>query len=316
VDLLENAIESIRVGVEDYAIGSAARLLSAARNIHAGILLLFKEALHRRSPPNSNDALIMSKIMPQQDSNGKIIFVGIGRNTVTAGEVKDRFKSLSIHADWVRFQKINRARNEIEHFYPKLTQQALQGLIADSFLIVREFVRTELKEDPRDLLGEETWQAMLQVTEVYEAERKHCEELLDQVNWESPALLEGLKELSCPECGSQLLRPKDVVKSYQDVLLVCSSCGATETISSFAPRAIETALQDEAYLAIKDGGETPYVDCPVCGEEAYVVEENRCASCGESVETTCIRCGNDIPPVELESSPMCGWCAHMSSKDD
>ncbi|MGD0792086.1 MAG: hypothetical protein ABR920_09980 [Terriglobales bacterium] len=316
MDLLENAIQSIQVGVEDYGVGTAPRLLSAARNIHAGILLLFKEALHRLSPPNSKDALIMSKIMPERDSGGNIVFVGTARNTVTAAEVRERFKSLSIHADWERFDKISRVRKDIERFYPKLTQQALQGLIADSFLIVREFVRAELREDPHDLLGEKTWQAMLQVSEVYKAEKRHCEELLDQVDWESGTLTEGLKELSCPECGSTLLKPKEAVKSYQDVLLSCSSCGAVETFSSFIPRAIQAALRWDAYLAVKEGGDTPYVHCPECGEKTYVVEENRCASCGESVETTCIRCGNDIPPEELESSPMCGWCEHMSSKDD
>jgi len=47
MDLLENAVQAIQVGVEDYGVASSPRLLSAARNIHAGILLLFKEALHR-----------------------------------------------------------------------------------------------------------------------------------------------------------------------------------------------------------------------------------------------------------------------------
>ncbi|HMF63086.1 MAG TPA: hypothetical protein VK608_03280 [Edaphobacter sp.] len=67
MDLLENAIQSIRVGVEDYLADSNARLLSAARNIHAGILLLFKEKLYRLSPDDSNSALIMSKIVPEMD---------------------------------------------------------------------------------------------------------------------------------------------------------------------------------------------------------------------------------------------------------
>ena len=42
MDLLSNAIESIRAGVEDYEQGSHGRLLAAVRNIHAGILLLYK----------------------------------------------------------------------------------------------------------------------------------------------------------------------------------------------------------------------------------------------------------------------------------
>ena len=39
MDLLTNAIESLRVGVEDYQQGDHGRLLAAVRSIHAGILL-------------------------------------------------------------------------------------------------------------------------------------------------------------------------------------------------------------------------------------------------------------------------------------
>ena len=36
MDLLENAVKSIELGVVDYRTGTHARLLSAVRNIHAG----------------------------------------------------------------------------------------------------------------------------------------------------------------------------------------------------------------------------------------------------------------------------------------
>jgi ribosomal protein L37E len=316
MDLLENAVQAIQVGVEDYGVASSPRLLSAARNIHAGILLLFKEALHRLSPADSNDALIMSNIVPTKDANGNIVFVGRGKSTVKTAEIQERFKSLSITTDWKRFEKINRVRNEVEHFYTNVTQAALQGLIADSFLLIRNFIKSELGAEPHDLLGEETWQTMLQVSEVYEEEKKHCEELLNEIDWESDTLSEGIVDLSCKLCGSELLKPKEKNSSYQDAVLVCSSCGTAEGFDSFIPRAIEAALEADAYISMKDGGESPYVSCPECGLDTYVVQENRCASCGESAETTCIRCGSGIPPEELMSSPMCGWCAHMSSKDD
>lgn len=271
MDLLENAIKSIQVGVEDYGVGSSPRLLSAARNIHAGILLLFKEALHRLSPPNSNDALIMSNIVPTKDSNGDIVFVGRGKSTVKTSEIQERFKSLSITTDWKRFEKINRVRNEIEHFYPQVTQAALQGLIADSFLLIRNFIQTELGEEPHALLGDQIWQIMLQVAEVYEEEKKHCVTQLKKIDWESHALTEGIFDLSCNSCGSELLKPRDEPQSYQETVLVCSSCGASEAFDSFVLRAIDAALSEEAYLSIKDGGGSPYVDCPECGQETYIV---------------------------------------------
>jgi len=236
MDLLENAIQSIQVGVEDYLADSNARLLSAARNIHAGILLLFKEALYRLSPDGSNGVLIMSKVVPEKRPDGKIVFVGQGTHTVKTAEIQERFKSLGIIADWKRFDKISRVRNEVEHFYPKISQDALKGLISDSFLIIGDFVQSQLKEEPCDLLGDKTWQAMLQVTEVYEEEQKRCLESLNQIDWESDALANGLSELACRDCGSELLRPLETVESVQEVVLLCSSCGATEPSDSFIPR--------------------------------------------------------------------------------
>jgi DNA-directed RNA polymerase subunit RPC12/RpoP len=46
------------------------------------------------------------------------------------------------------------------------------------------------------------------------------------------------------------------------------------------------------------------------------MEERRCAACGNEAEHTCVRCGNEIPAEEMSSSPLCGYCEHMSSKDD
>lgn len=56
-------------------------LLSAVRNIHAGILLLYKEALRRLSPQGSQEVLIKAKVIPKRSKNGEIQFVGSGRKT-------------------------------------------------------------------------------------------------------------------------------------------------------------------------------------------------------------------------------------------
>src|ERR1700722_12145067 len=59
-----------------------------------------------------------------------------------------------------------------EHYYTNTSKKALQGLIADAFIVVRNFVTVELQEDPLTLLGDETGQPMLEVNEVHEAERE------------------------------------------------------------------------------------------------------------------------------------------------
>lgn len=316
MDLLTNAVESIQIGVEDYYQGSRPRLLSAVRNIHAGILLLYKEALLRRSPPQSNEALIKARIDATIDSNGAIVFVGIGKKTVDAQQIRARFKSLRITTDWRLLDQIADVRNEIEHYFPRLAQDAIASVVASAFLIIRRFAADELGEEPRELLGQKTWDAMLQAAEVYEAERKECDDALAQIDWESEALEDGLRKIRCPKCGSGLLKPTEASSSYSDTSMECRSCGSTRESESFIPDAIAEALDWEAHVAMADGADEPYVECPDCGLDTYVYAEGRCAHCGQSMTTECERCGNTIPACEMSSSPLCGYCDHMTSKDD
>ena len=58
MDLLTNAMQAIQVGVEDWETGNHPRLLTAVRNIHSGILLLYKEALRRMSPQGCDEVLL------------------------------------------------------------------------------------------------------------------------------------------------------------------------------------------------------------------------------------------------------------------
>jgi hypothetical protein len=317
MDLLTNAIESIRAGVEDYEQGSHGRLLAAVRSIHAGILLLYKEALRRASPAGSNEALLKAKVVPRRNAQGNVEFVGEGKKTVDVQQIRERFAALGIVTDWTRFDRITRVRNEVEHYFTKADKKVLESVVSNAFVIVRNFITTELKQDPLELLGDETWQVMLEVSEVYEAERAECEKLLVAVDWESDALAQGVVDLTCPACSGSLLRPDGDFKSYRDdMVLRCRTCGETLDAREFVPPAVASTLGGEKYLTLKDGGEIPYTNCPECGAEAYVMDEGRCALCGEAAEHTCARCGMGIPAEELLCSPYCGWCAHMMAKDD
>jgi hypothetical protein len=50
--------------------------------------------------------------------------------------------------------------------------------------------------------------------------------------------------------------------------------------------------------------------------ETYILEEDICVLCEESVERNCQRCSFEIPLREIDGTGYCGWCAHMMSKDD
>lgn len=277
MDLLNNAVESIQVAIEDYDVGTPARLRSCVRSIHAGILLLFKERLRQLSPAGSNELLIKAKFKPQKREDGTVVLVGDGRKTVDLQQIEERFGSLGVTADWKRFKAITNIRNEIEHYYTTVTQKALHSLIADAFVVIRSFVRSELGDDPRNLLGDGAWQRMLDVSAVYDQERAECDALLAKVAWGSGTLEQGIRSVSCSGCGSTLLRPVDASIDVQSLVLVCTACGETAGAEEFVPSAVESELGFAAHIAIKDGGDEPYTTCPNCGEETYVLEgEMRC----------------------------------------
>jgi ribosomal protein L37AE/L43A len=279
MDLLTNAIESIQIGVEDYKAGTRSRLLSSVRNIHAGILLLFKEALREVSPPGSNNALMMEKISPSKSGTiNKISFVGVGTKTATVSQIEERFGALGIQADWGRFRQINRIRNEVEHLFPQLDQKSLQGLISDAFVVVSSFIRDELNLNPIDLLGHETWQLMLKVDAVYEKEKSECEEAIARVKWKSVVVKSGVQKMACPRCASGLLEPHE--DSDSEIWLECRSCGSNFGPRAYVPSAIMTELAADEIEASRQGRERLYSACPSCGEMAYVKEEKQCAICG------------------------------------
>ena len=190
------------------------------------------------------------KVVPKLDANGNVSFVGKGRKTADVQQIKEWFAELEIATDWTRFGRINTARNDVEHYYPQLSQKALEGVIADSFVLVRNFIANELEEDPQELLEEDTWQTMLKIAEVNDAEQAECQKLLESLGWESEALSRGVLVLKCSNCGSDLLRPDSLSSKFSyETDLQCRSCGETENAESFVPRAIEEALSWDMYLS-------------------------------------------------------------------
>lgn len=314
--LLKNAIEAIQVGVEDYNTGSRPRLLASVRNVYAGLLLMYKEALRRRSPQGSNEVLIKAQVEFSKDPSEKIVAVGRGKKTVDVRQIKERFATLGIETDWRKFESIQRVRNDVEHYYPRTNAVALRSVIANTFVILKEFIETELHEDPILLLGTAIWDEMLRTTEVYEAEQRECEAAINSIDWGSQVLCDSVATLCCKECGSELLIAAPPQSPHNVVSLKCRACGNDETSEQFIPRAIAERLSWEQYLSMTDGDVVPYVSCPECSLDAYVISEGRCAYCGAQANHTCWRCGSDIPPEELENSPLCGLCAHITSKND
>ena len=314
MNLHQNALDSIRLGVEDYQAGVDERLISSVRNLHSGILLLFKEKLRRLSPNGSNDVLIRHIIVPQLRPDGSLFFIGRG-NTVDVPQIRLRFESLGIAMPWDRVLRVSKLRNDIEHHFTTLNRNAIRGAISDTFLIIRNFLWSELGEDPMEALGSATWDALLKVSEVFEQERTDCISQVAAVDWGSLTLAEGVASLTCSQCGSPLLSPAVSTGTYQDIVLNCRSCGESETQEAFAERAVSSHLSEDNDLAYRDGVSGLYVTCPYCIKETYVVAERQCVACKQQCSHTCERCDSSIPAEELSDEPYCSWCQQMISKD-
>jgi len=303
MSILNNAILAIQVGLEDMEQGSQGRLLSAVRNLTAGVLLLLKHRLWELSPQGSDEVLLKVKIKPQLDSSGQLGWKGTGKKTVDVQEIEDRLTGLGVTVDWKRVTRLTNERNNVEHYYTKMSEKALSGIMTDVLVIIRDFTARELKRDPAELLGDTAWKKLLANAEVYDSERNGCLEELRKVKWESLALAAAIEDYACSSCGSQLVRPCNLPAPVCELDLECRSCG-----EFIGPPDFLDALRSSS---------SSVDSCPGCDLSAFVLQEDRCAYCGHEPEhTECYKCGTDLDLEEQELGGLCGGCHHFATKDD
>lgn len=315
MSILKNAIDSIVIGLEDYTSSDQRRVISCTRNIFAGILLLFKYKLSSLSSSGSDEALIKQRVLPVLDENDRLVWKGDGKKTVDVQSIEERFKSLNIDVDWKRIKNINDFRNDIEHYYSNLKHDAIRSLISSSFLIINDFIRKHLNEDPKELLGNEAWTILIEVNEVYEREKAECIANLQKLAFFDGEILNALESYSCDECGSGLIMPSVCEGDAVDADYKCKSCEKMLPYEKVVKEAVMGYYGHEVYLSHTDGADSPLADCSECGG-VYLYEKRICASCGHTAEHKCQSCGSTIIPEELINEPFCGYCAYMLSKDD
>ena len=316
--LLQNAINSIEVGIEDYELSKQdeRRIISCVRNVFAGILLLFKYKLVELSPANSDEVLIKQQILWVME-NGNIIAKGKGNKTVDVQSIKDRFKSLNISIDWENLDRINSYRNNIEHYYSELSISAVQEMIAMSFPIINNFIRNNLGDDPEELFSKDTWERLLSIKSVYDNEKKSCLNNLKRVNFYNEEIYETISNHKCSKCGYGLITvdDEDDGKSYDASCQIyrCKSCNKTWDYEDLGRECLYEKYKDEWWECRRYGGEAPVVTCPFC-EGQYDYIENICYSCGNKADGICQNCGSNIPASELMFYPLCGYCDYVFEK--
>lgn len=316
--ILKNAVQSVQIGVEDYLSDDPRRALSAVRNISAGIILLFKEKLRILSPPDSEEALIKQAIQPQLDSSGHVVFRGYGKKTVDIFQIQERFKSLSVVADWKRFDGVIKIRNDIEHYCTAETTARLKELVADAFLVMSKFITSELNYEPIDLLGEETWKTLLDVATVYNKELEECELAKSQIAWGCDGIARVAEYIRCLNCRSELLKPTSPNEPHiQSIVFHCSLCAEDSLFGDLAESAAEECFFTEMYLSMTDGGEPPLAICHECGKEAFLTQDKVCIACGATFDyNECAVCGTLLGTEEQDSNGLCGYHHWQAMKDD
>jgi hypothetical protein len=316
--LFANATESIQVGVEDFLKNDRRRVLSAVRNVHAGVLLLCKEKLRRLSP--NDEILLAQRFEPRRSASGKVAIVTVGRNTAGVDEIKRRFENFGIKFDWKRFETIANIRHDIEHAYLPGSPDSAKEAVADALVLIRHLLVDVLHEDPLKTLGPECWNALLENADLFEAELQACRATLSDVAWETEAAIAALDHLICPACSSSLIRQRNPNNTRQSELeLDCSACGKRHELGPVLGLAFNEVFGAEAHMAVKEAGEPPIKLCPECAEKTYVVAEARCAACDFEVpeDATCAVCGSSLSGEEYaEYDGLCSYHAYVAAKDD
>jgi len=314
--ILQNAIDSIELGIDDFRMNESKRLVSSMRNVFAGMLLLFKAKLADLSS-TSDESLLKRDVQPKL-VDGDIIWAGRGKKTVDYHQIKDRFGSLEIGVDWSRVDGAQRYRNNMEHYYDTetLNSEVVRQYILDCFGVTCDFMRNHLALDPQELFDAESWQFWMEEKGIFEQEQAVCNKLLDDFNWPTPTSEMHIREAYCPECASVLLKPSlSSDPSAMETTFRCGVCGHEMGLESLIIIACQQAENRENYDY--KCPEVRFGECIDCGQDTYDSVEGECSSCGEG-PFECERCGSSIPVEELSyfNGRLCGWCDHMIAKDD
>lgn len=284
-----NAKLSIELAVADFKSKDDRRTISAMRNITAGILLLFKLKLLELSPADSNEVLIKSRVAPKI-KDGKLVFVGMGKNTVDTQEIMDRFQSLGITADWMRVKSIVDLRNNIEHYRTDVPMSGIREVFGNAFFVIDQFCNKELHRKPYDMFGAEVWDVFLEEEEFWKYLKASVDEANKDLKWQHPEMEEVAACFSCARCSSRLLKVIDATLHHEDQTYQCVTCDHINEFNELIEPALEEQFGADNYIAFKDSGEMYTEDCESCGFPSYLVGKGYCVVCGESPFVTCKRC--------------------------
>ena len=314
--LFDNAILSLRLGVEDYQSDNPERAISSVRNFNAGVLLLAKEVLVYKASKNNPKEVISKYYKPKLEIDD-FTYVPASVHTIGFADLGGRFKDFGLAIDSSALNDLNQIRNHLEHYYSDRPLEDLRKAIAKAFPVVVQLF-TIMDKSPSEDLGD-SWTTMLNVHDLYKTEFDSCKKSFSEMEWHSDTLSRA--SLTCPKCQSELVRQTDPRNKYlEDMKCCCRACGYEFEAEEAVEKALESLFEYEGYIAATEGMEHPsYTSyaCPQCGCDGYLVtqEEAVCVWCGFTLGE-CVRCGVDLTPenVSGDADNLCDYCNHMMSR--
>ena len=306
--LFDNAVQSIKLGLEDYQANDPTRTLSAIRNFYAGLLLLAKEVLVRKVPDADEWELIAASYKPVPNDSEGIKYVPRGKISIDLRGIGERFKDFGLRIDEAALRKIGRIRNDVEHRFPTKKDDSMRLLIAEAFPVAYQLFR-QAGEAPH-LVLEDAWGTMLTERTIYKKEQKECSKTFDKIEWVSDIL--STVHLVCPECQSDLVAQRDSGNTNkQKINAECRSCDATFN----AERLIENMA-----IHLEIGHKTLHT-CPECSLATYIVNDDGEADVGciwcECKLGNCDVCESKLTPDDIgDRNDRCLYCEYKLDKLD
>jgi len=276
--LFDNAIRSIQIGLDDYQ--SDERLVSSVRNLYAGILLLFKYKLLLLSAKDTNAALLKQNIAPFFSAEGTVIWKGIGDKTIDVATIKSRFKSLGIFVEWNVFDRINKHRNDLEHFFSPLPEDDTAALVADCFIIISKFLSEHLNTNAKEALGDEAWEILLYAHQVYDYEQAYSAKLMESLSFNHNIIKQIFLDFICVSCSSSLIHPTALRTSAINSNFYCTECHCKYSYDDICNMGIPDLYINSFWSGV-DFQSHAFSNCEICQEGIYLLEFGVCTSCGD-----------------------------------
>jgi len=302
--------------VEDFRSDDERRYISAARNYYAGVLLLAKQCLVNQAPEANPMDVIGARYIPVPNGDGNIDYEADGNNTIDFNDIERRFKKFGLEWPGGPVKKLQKLRNNLEHFYLSEPLKNIKEVIAGSFSTVSKLFQL-LDKDPSVELGD-TWQIMLDEHSFFEEEKAACASSFSKVKLLAP--IENFNQLECSKCGSCLLEQRDPKNTDpQEIEARCRSCATDMTAEFFVAAVVDADYGVDAYIAAKDGCDDVITDCPSCNEPTYVSGNvTGCYWCGYKLPDKCVRCHTPLSPsnVAWDTTKLCSYCEHLMHKND